>query len=293
MKCPACDQQMNHRDRGGTEIDVCAKCRGVWLDATELDAILGADDDSTSVEAGLDDSAALPEQCRYCGEDSDPDGRCPACQRPVGLSCPHDDKPMYIVDAAGVELDRCPTCKGLWVDGFERTKLGKMREELLERAAGMRRDNTGETAAALIGLGTADGLGDGGALESVFAFGEAPEEGENTEDESDGGNSSSDRSPQQGEGQVRNAREYFDKYGGFEVDCAQCSTEVSRYTAWEKEGSIYCIPCAEEKFPGSTNRAMNYREPRSFSDSLEGEEHLLEVLGWLVGSIFRWRPKKR
>lgn len=295
MKCPACTQPMNHRDRGGTEIDVCPNCRGVWLDATELDAILGVDD-GASVEAGLDESAALPTRCRYCGEETDRSGQCQSCDRPAGLCCPRDDRSMYIVDAAGIELDRCPGCKGLWVDGFERAKLGKMRDELVERAGEMRGDSTGHTAAALIGMGTVGQTSSGEGLDSVFAFGaesgvQNDESDDNRDEQADGddGDDQSAGPAIKENGQVRNVREYFDKYGGFEVECVECSKPLSRYTAWETEGVVYCVPCAEEKLPDSVTRAMKYQEPRSFSDSLEDEQHLLEVLSWLVSGIFRWR----
>lgn len=41
MKCPRCgDADLMMSDRQGVEIDVCPRCRGVWLDRGELDKIL-------------------------------------------------------------------------------------------------------------------------------------------------------------------------------------------------------------------------------------------------------------
>ena len=41
MNCPVCkDQVLSVTERQGVEIDVCPRCRGVWLDRGELDKII-------------------------------------------------------------------------------------------------------------------------------------------------------------------------------------------------------------------------------------------------------------
>jgi len=40
MKCPRCDGRLRERSMKGLTIDVCEKCRGVWLDHGELEMIL-------------------------------------------------------------------------------------------------------------------------------------------------------------------------------------------------------------------------------------------------------------
>ncbi|HYO09907.1 MAG TPA: zf-TFIIB domain-containing protein [Tepidisphaeraceae bacterium] len=40
MKCPNCNEDLRPYDRHGVEIDLCPKCRGVWLDRGELDKIM-------------------------------------------------------------------------------------------------------------------------------------------------------------------------------------------------------------------------------------------------------------
>lgn len=43
MNCPLCiDQTLEVHHRGGIEIDVCPRCRGVWLDRGELDRLAAA-----------------------------------------------------------------------------------------------------------------------------------------------------------------------------------------------------------------------------------------------------------
>ena len=40
MHCPKCGQQLAAEMFGRVEIDLCANCKGLWLDANELDAIM-------------------------------------------------------------------------------------------------------------------------------------------------------------------------------------------------------------------------------------------------------------
>ncbi|GIW24679.1 zf-TFIIB domain-containing protein [Meiothermus sp.] len=39
--CPHCETGMNEIQRNGVLIDVCPKCRGVWLDGGEMEKLLG------------------------------------------------------------------------------------------------------------------------------------------------------------------------------------------------------------------------------------------------------------
>ncbi len=40
MRCPLCNVPMREVRRRGVKIDVCPECRGVWLDAGELERML-------------------------------------------------------------------------------------------------------------------------------------------------------------------------------------------------------------------------------------------------------------
>ncbi|SHI59194.1 hypothetical protein SAMN02745181_0455 [Rubritalea squalenifaciens DSM 18772] len=40
MNCPKCMTPLTIGSRNDVEIDYCQKCRGIWLDAGELDKIL-------------------------------------------------------------------------------------------------------------------------------------------------------------------------------------------------------------------------------------------------------------
>ncbi|PZA07361.1 MULTISPECIES: zf-TFIIB domain-containing protein [unclassified Meiothermus] len=58
------------------------------------------------------------------------------------LTCPNDNTPMQVVRRGGVELDICPTCRGVWLDRGELEKLlGQVRtaeREYEEELAGYR-----------------------------------------------------------------------------------------------------------------------------------------------------------
>lgn len=40
MNCPKCSGELKIAERQGIEIDYCNSCRGIWLDAGELDKII-------------------------------------------------------------------------------------------------------------------------------------------------------------------------------------------------------------------------------------------------------------
>ena len=40
MHCPKCGQELATENYGPVEIDLCPSCRGLWLDANELETIL-------------------------------------------------------------------------------------------------------------------------------------------------------------------------------------------------------------------------------------------------------------
>lgn len=56
MNCPVCQSELRPVDRGGIEIDVCTRCRGVWLDRGELDKLIAAAGNYYAGRRGDDDS---------------------------------------------------------------------------------------------------------------------------------------------------------------------------------------------------------------------------------------------
>jgi Zn-finger nucleic acid-binding protein len=84
--------------REGTTVDRCDRCEGVWFDATELDAWLAAN---------YPEGAEPPEE------------RIPVRGEGGGRRCPHCKCAMESAGWTGVILDRCPKCRGLFVEARE------------------------------------------------------------------------------------------------------------------------------------------------------------------------------
>lgn len=42
MHCPKCGQKLDPESYGQVEVDVCPSCKGMWLDATELEQIVAS-----------------------------------------------------------------------------------------------------------------------------------------------------------------------------------------------------------------------------------------------------------
>jgi Zn-finger nucleic acid-binding protein len=82
IKCPKCQITMREREQGDVIVDICPQCRGVWLDAGELEKL--------SVR-----------ESRYYDDDDDDDDyrRQPAYREDdrarYGDRPPYDDRPRY------------------------------------------------------------------------------------------------------------------------------------------------------------------------------------------------------
>jgi hypothetical protein len=40
LKCPRCDSALTEREFANVKLDACPKCKGVWLDAGELEMVM-------------------------------------------------------------------------------------------------------------------------------------------------------------------------------------------------------------------------------------------------------------
>lgn len=99
MRCPGpgCRGVMTPETRDGITVDRCERCRGLWFDARELDGWLAAT---------LPADVPLPEE------------RIP--RRGVGTrQCPRCRESLDAAGWPGLILDRCPSCRGLFVEANE------------------------------------------------------------------------------------------------------------------------------------------------------------------------------
>jgi Zn-finger nucleic acid-binding protein len=70
VACPKCRTAMEPRARHGVDIDLCPRCRGVWLDRGELDTII----ERSSRFLEIKPPASVPRQRAQPGETCTADG---------------------------------------------------------------------------------------------------------------------------------------------------------------------------------------------------------------------------
>jgi len=109
MDCPVCKSAMIVLELDEVEVDYCTDCEGIWLDAGELELLLGGATQSDSLLASFQ-PAKTPERKR----------KCPICLKKM-------DK-VLLGDAANKKelIDRCPKNHGLWFDRGELQEILKM-----------------------------------------------------------------------------------------------------------------------------------------------------------------------
>jgi Zn-finger nucleic acid-binding protein len=111
MICPVCNVDMIVVEYHDIELDVCAKCRGVWFDAGELGLLL-----KTQGEAGADE---FIENMKNSPEvkTSEKKRKCPICSKKMDKKGTGRQPPVII--------DVCGNGHGLWFDGGEVVELAR------------------------------------------------------------------------------------------------------------------------------------------------------------------------
>ena len=97
--CPKCDTGLFILKFKSVEVDYCERCRGIWLDAGELEQLAGTPVPDFQHRAGT----VRPGKKHLC----------PRC-----------DEPLAEVSVLGnLTLDKCPRGHGLWFDADELQRL--------------------------------------------------------------------------------------------------------------------------------------------------------------------------
>ena len=110
MDCPVCkDSAMIVLELDEVEVDYCTECEGIWLDAGELELLLGAAAGAKTLLESFQ-VANTPEKKR----------KCPICLRKMNK--------VLVGEAAGSHelIDRCGHNHGLWFDRGELQNVLKM-----------------------------------------------------------------------------------------------------------------------------------------------------------------------
>ncbi len=105
MNCPVCREPMIVLDHENVEVDYCVKCRGIWLDAGEIELLFGDAKkcaDFLTIGSPADDKR---EKSR----------RCPICRAKMTKESTESDPPVI--------FDNCPNGDGMW---FDKGELGEI-----------------------------------------------------------------------------------------------------------------------------------------------------------------------
>ena len=103
MDCPVCKESaMVTLELNEVEIDYCMQCEGIWLDAGELEMLLGEQEKAQELINSFRVDSDNPEDLR----------KCPICYKKMQKIVIDSDGPKLLID-------RCGKGDGLWFDKGE------------------------------------------------------------------------------------------------------------------------------------------------------------------------------
>lgn len=104
MNCPKCRNAMHEISFEGVVLDFCDSCQGIWFDKDELAFTMELSTDISDISEVQKDARTTEHDCPRCGS-------------------PQKLEEMKFVRIQDLLLDRCPECKGIWVDKGELPKI--------------------------------------------------------------------------------------------------------------------------------------------------------------------------
>lgn len=113
---------------GGAEVtlDVCPRCGGIWFERGEARQLAGHQPDALWKEVPRR-TEPVRSPCHGCGAPTERDTeRCAACGHRNLLRCPICDVEMERRTHAGLVLDLCRRCEGVWFDHAELTAIWQL-----------------------------------------------------------------------------------------------------------------------------------------------------------------------
>ena len=107
-------------------LDHCSRCGGMWFELGEVQRLRGQRPEALRAHVPARDRKHRA-QCHSCRAFLDRDSpACGACGAKTQLACPACVRPMLQVPRAGVTLDVCARCKGVWFDHHELEAIWRM-----------------------------------------------------------------------------------------------------------------------------------------------------------------------
>jgi Zn-finger nucleic acid-binding protein len=102
MDCPVCKNAMITLELADVEIDYCTDCGGIWLDAGELELLLGQPEKAKQLLDSFKIDSKPAEKIR----------KCPICDKKMQKVIVGPSKPVLLID-------KCRRSDGLWFDKGE------------------------------------------------------------------------------------------------------------------------------------------------------------------------------
>jgi Zn-finger nucleic acid-binding protein len=102
MDCPVCKNAMITLELEDVEIDYCTDCGGIWLDAGELELLLGSPQQAEKLIHSFQIDSDCAEKPR----------KCPICLKKMQKIIVGQSEPALLID-------RCRKGDGLWFDKGE------------------------------------------------------------------------------------------------------------------------------------------------------------------------------
>lgn len=102
MDCPVCTNAMITLELEDVEVDYCTDCGGIWLDAGELELLLGEPQKATQLLGSFKVDSQCTEKIR----------KCPICDKKMQKITVGSSTPVLLID-------KCRRGDGLWFDRGE------------------------------------------------------------------------------------------------------------------------------------------------------------------------------
>lgn len=126
-------------------LDHCSRCGGIWFELGEVQRLRRQRPEALRARVPVRDRKHRA-QCHACRAFLDRDSPvCGSCGTKTQLACPACERPMLQVPRAGVTLDICTKCKGVWFDHHELEAIWRM-----ERGRGAARSRGREGSPASV-----------------------------------------------------------------------------------------------------------------------------------------------
>ena len=150
--CPVCvgvpmEKARLEGSASALTLDCCPRCGGLWFDRGEV-GVLAKRDPAALRQVVPERVERVRPPCPECFAPVDRDAeKCVACGHRNVLDCPVCDRPMERRAHAGLVLDFCRKCHGVWFDNAELSAIWRMNLE----AATVARRGRGANALAVGG----------------------------------------------------------------------------------------------------------------------------------------------